>query len=162
MGTIKALFAWGTAPTALYLLWSYPVPTAADLCVSTCINQVEKLYDNYTVVFITVWGTRWRSWLRHYSTNRKVAGSIPDGDIEIFQWHNPSGRNMALGLTQPQTEMSIRNISGGVGGGRWPGRRADNLTTFMCQLYWKLGVSTSWNPQGLSRPVMGLLYLTPK
>ena len=40
-------------------------------------------------------------------------------------------------------------------------RRADNLTTFMCRLSWNLGASTSWNPQGLSRPVMGLLYLLP-
>ena len=24
---------------------------------------------------------RWRSWLRHCATNRKVAGSIPDGVI---------------------------------------------------------------------------------
>jgi hypothetical protein len=24
-------------------------------------------------------GTRWRSWLRHCATNRKIAGSIPDG-----------------------------------------------------------------------------------
>ena len=38
-------------------------------------------------------------------------------------------------------------------------RRADNLTTFMCRLSLKLGASDSWNPQGLSRPVMGLLYL---
>jgi hypothetical protein len=29
-------------------------------------------------------GTRWRSWLRHCATSRKVAGSIPDGVIEIF------------------------------------------------------------------------------
>ena len=28
--------------------------------------------------------------------------------------HNPSGRTMALGLTQPLTEMSTRNISWGV------------------------------------------------
>ena len=27
----------------------------------------------------------------------------------------------------------------------------------MCRLSWNLGVSFSWNPQGLSRPVMGLL-----
>jgi len=38
-------------------------------------------------------------------------------------------------------------------------RRADNLTTFMCRLSWNLGTSDSWNPQGLSRPVMGLIYL---
>ena len=50
-------------------------------------------------------GTRWRSWLRHCATSRKVAGSIPDGVI---------GRTMALGLTQPLTEMSTMNISSGV------------------------------------------------
>ena len=63
---------------------------------------------------------------------------------------------MALGSTQPLTEMSTRNISWGY---RRPVRRADNPTTFMCRLSWNLGASTSWNPQGLSRPVMGLLYL---
>jgi len=36
---------------------------------------------------------------------------------------------------------------------------ADNLTTFMCRLSRNLGASTSWNPLGLSRPVMGLLYI---
>jgi hypothetical protein len=40
-------------------------------------------------------------------------------------------------------------------------RRADNLTTFKCRLSRNLGASTSWNPKGLSRPVMGLLYLLP-
>jgi hypothetical protein len=29
-------------------------------------------------------GTRWRSWLRHCATKRKVAGSISDGVIGIF------------------------------------------------------------------------------
>jgi hypothetical protein len=38
-------------------------------------------------------------------------------------------------------------------------RRADNLTTFMCRLSKTLGAWTSWNPQVLSSPVMGLLYL---
>ena len=50
---------------------------------------------------------------KHYATNRQVAGSIPDGVIGIFQWHNPSGRTMALGSTQPLTEMSTRCISWG-------------------------------------------------
>jgi len=40
--------------------------------------------------------------------------------------------------------------------------RADNLTTFTCWLSWNLGASISWNPQGLFRPVMGLLYLIAK
>jgi hypothetical protein len=63
---------------------------------------------------------------------------------------------MALGPTQPLTEMSTRNISWGQ---RRPVRKADNLTTFMGHLSKYLGALTSWNPRGLSRPVMGLLYL---
>jgi hypothetical protein len=30
----------------------------------------------------------------------------------------------------------------------------------MCRLFWNLGTSTSWNPQGLCRPLMGFLYFT--
>ena len=60
------------------------------------------------------WGTRWCSWLRHCATSRKVAGSIADGVIRLFHWHNPSDRSMVLRLTQPLTEMSTRNISWGV------------------------------------------------
>ena len=114
------------------------------------------------LVFVTVieaarcW---WRSSLRHRATRRKVAGSIPDGVTAIFHWHNPCGRTMTLGLTQPLTEMSTRNISWGVKAA--DALRADNLTTFMCRLSWNLGTSTSWNPLVLSRPVMGLLYLLP-
>jgi hypothetical protein len=58
-------------------------------------------------------GTRWRYLLRHCATSRKVVGSIPDGVIGIFYWHNPSGRTMALELTLPLTEMSTKNISWG-------------------------------------------------
>jgi hypothetical protein len=56
----------------------------------------------------------WRSSLRHCATNRKVAGSIPEGVTGIFHWHNPSGRTMALGLDQLLTEMSTRNNSCGI------------------------------------------------
>jgi hypothetical protein len=37
-------------------------------------------------------------WLRYCATNRKVAGSIADGVIGIFHWHNPPDRTMALGV----------------------------------------------------------------
>jgi hypothetical protein len=72
-----------------------------------------------------VWGTRWRSWLRQCATSRKVAGSIPDGVTGIFHWYNPSYRTMALGLTQPITEISAGNNSWGVkaaGAYSWPYR----------------------------------------
>jgi hypothetical protein len=51
-------------------------------------------------------------------TARQVAGSIPDGVIRIFHWHNHVGRTMALGSAQPLTEMSARNISWGGKAGR--------------------------------------------
>ena len=36
---------------------------------------------------------------------------FPNGVVGSFHWHNPSGRAMAMGSTQPLTEMSTRNIS---------------------------------------------------
>jgi hypothetical protein len=110
----------------------------------------------FEVTFCGLGGMRWRSWLRHCATSRKATSSIPDGLIGIFHRHNPSGHTMALGLTQPLTKMSTRNISWGQ---RRPVHRADNLTTFMCLLSWNLETSNSWKPHGLSKPVMGLLYL---
>jgi hypothetical protein len=47
----------------------------------------------------------------HCTTSRKVAVWIPNGVFRILHWHNPSCRAMALGLTQPVSEMSMRNIS---------------------------------------------------
>ena len=58
-------------------------------------------------------GTRWHIWLRHCATSQKLAGSIADGVIGFFHCHNPSGHTMTLGLTQPLTEMSTRNVSWG-------------------------------------------------
>jgi hypothetical protein len=49
----------------------------------------------------------------HYASTEKVAGSIPNEDIEFFNLPNPSSRTMALGSTQPLTEMSTWNIPGG-------------------------------------------------
>ena len=95
-------------------------------------------------------------WLRHCATSRQVKGLIHHGVIGIFHWYNPSGLTVALGLTHPLTEMSTRAVS-------WvysrPVPRADKVTTFLRRLSWNLGASTFWNPQGLSRPVQGLLYL---
>jgi hypothetical protein len=42
----------------------------------------------------------------HYFRSRKVAGPIPNEVIEFFNWPNLSSRTMALGSTQPLTEMS--------------------------------------------------------
>jgi hypothetical protein len=39
---------------------------------------------------------------------------FPMVPLDFFYWHNPVGRTMALGSTQPLTEMSARSISCGV------------------------------------------------
>ena len=46
--------------------------------------------------------------------------SLTPNVITIFHWHNPFGRTMVLGSTQPLTEMSTRNTSW-VKGGRCVG-----------------------------------------
>jgi hypothetical protein len=43
----------------------------------------------------------------------KPEGRGFDGVIKIFHWHNPSGRTMAVGSTQPVTEISTRSVSWG-------------------------------------------------
>jgi hypothetical protein len=63
----------------------------------------------------------------------------------------------ALGSTQPLTEMSTRNVSWRL---KRPVPRVGKLTTFMCRVSRNVKASTSWNPQGLSRSIMGLLYFS--
>jgi hypothetical protein len=48
----------------------------------------------------------------HYTTSRKVAGSIPLEVNEFLNWPNPSSSTMALESAQPLTEMSTRNLPG--------------------------------------------------
>ena len=43
-------------------------------------------------------GTAVAQWLSYCATNPKVVGSIQDGVIGIFHWHNTSARTMALGV----------------------------------------------------------------
>jgi len=44
---------------------------------------------------------------------------------------------------------SVKKVPGIFPGGyRWPVCKADNLTTFMCRLFWNLGASIYRNSQG--------------
>jgi len=49
-------------------------------------HPIQLLYISVEFIHVccSVWGTRWRSWVRHCATSRKVARSIPDDVIEIF------------------------------------------------------------------------------
>jgi hypothetical protein len=69
------------------------------------------------------------------------------GHCFFFYWPNPSGRTVALGSTQPLTEMSTRNLPGGVKDGR-----SVSLTTLppsVSRLFRKnVGASTSQKRMG--------------
>ena len=66
------------------------------------------------------------------------------GVVGILLWHNPSGRTMALGSTQPLTETSTRCISWGKGG------RCVRLTTLppSCAVVMKSGNLNFLEPSG--------------
>jgi hypothetical protein len=56
-------------------------------CVGTeCKGESYLCFVPFSIVFVTLVFrcTRWRSWLRHRTPTRKVAGSIPGGVIGIF------------------------------------------------------------------------------
>jgi hypothetical protein len=50
---------------------------------------------------------------------------FPIKSLDFFDLPNPSSRNMALGSTQPLTELSTRNLPGGHGR---LAHKADNFT----------------------------------
>jgi hypothetical protein len=79
------------------------------------------------------WGTTLQAGTSRYQ--------IPN-EVDFFNWPNPSSRTMALGSTQPVTEMYTRNILGGEGR---PAHKADNLTAICEPIVYKM-----WEPQHLT------------
>ena len=53
-------------------------------CRSSKITVRLRGHPELRVLSVKIGGTRWRSWLRHCATGRKVKVSIPDGVITIF------------------------------------------------------------------------------
>ena len=64
-------------------------PVFIRQCERPSFTSIQNRHDCSLYVLLLIFvnnallarGTRWRSWLRHYATSRKVAGSIPDGVI---------------------------------------------------------------------------------
>jgi hypothetical protein len=70
---------------------------------------------------------------------------VPD-ELDFLVLPNTSSRIMALGSTQPLTEMSTRNLSGGK---ERPARRAEKLAPSLSRMSENVGASTSRKPKGL-------------
>ena len=115
-----------------------------------CNYYVIKLHSYIQV------GTAMAQWLRFCATNRSVASSIPDGVIGIFHWH----KILPIALwSWGRLSLKQKWVPGVFPVGK--GNRWVRLLTYHhpVPLSRNMGVLTSWNPVGHSRPVMGLLYL---
>jgi hypothetical protein len=62
----------------------------------------------------TMEGTAVAQWLRYCASNWKVAGSIADGVIGFFRWHNPSNRTMSLGVDSASNKCEYQEYFLGV------------------------------------------------
>ena len=122
------------------------------------MNVLKSLFHTKYVLplWCLLWGTWWRSWWGHRATSQKVVSLIPDDATGIFssihslQTSRGAGIDSACNGNENQ-EYFVRGKSGWCVG-------LTTLTSSMCRLSWYLGASAFWNPQGLSRPVMGLFY----
>jgi hypothetical protein len=85
-----------------------------------------------------------------FNIRRKVAGLIPDEVTGIFNWPNLSSLKMAVGSTQPLTEMSIKILPGGE---VRPARKAHRR--LWADLLDNVGASTSYNPIDLQGLLQG-------
>jgi hypothetical protein len=82
-------------------------PTPINVSLPSVIFDEEgDAVFHLSRVLTTLTAMRWRSWLRHCATSRKVTGSSPDELNGNFHWRNPSDCIRILGLTQPLTEIS--------------------------------------------------------
>jgi hypothetical protein len=97
------------------------------MCISCLWNEASVVHlicivstCGYIVLnFIWFWGTRWRSgWGTALQTGRSRV-RFPMVCLDLFNWHNPPSRILALGLTQPLSEMStVPGVFPGGKGGR--------------------------------------------
>jgi hypothetical protein len=123
--------------------------------------RTRILKFDFHLVSLVYWGTVVAQWLRYSAANQKVAGSNPGGVMEFFIDINPSDRTMALGSTQPLTEMSTPVFPGGKCG------RCVRLTTLppSCAVVTKSGNLIFLEPcgppqacNGTALPFISLVY----
>jgi hypothetical protein len=79
----------------------------------------QKICYGLFIISIKFWGHAECSWLRHYATSRKFAGSFPDEVIGFFNW-----------VDSASNRKEYQESSWGKGR---PARKADNITA-ICEL----------------------------
>ena len=90
-----------------------------------------------SLCIVLPWGTRWRIWLRHCATSRKVADSIPDGVNGVFHCHNASGRTMARWFDSASNRNEYQEYFPGVKGGQCIGLTTLSPSCADCLEVWE-------------------------
>jgi len=123
---------------------------------SVSLFSYAILLPSWSCLILITKNNTCNQWLRCRATNWKFAGSIPDGvngffiDIKSFRSHHGPGVDSASNRNGYQEYFLGVKSS-----------RCVRLTNYHhpVPLLRNLGALSSWNPLGLSRPVMWLLYL---
>jgi hypothetical protein len=121
-------------------------------CISLFSSVLVYLINSYVSFAeygkaFTIVGSTIYLLILQYTTTTLQAGRSPVrvlDEVDFLNLPNPSSHTMALGLTQPLTEMSTRNLPGG--------KKAAGLITLSPSVSWMsedVGASTSRNPKGL-------------
>jgi hypothetical protein len=120
----------GPEPRPLAFFWWWYIDDDLS-CLYPCTNlTIQKNTDEYTDII-----------LKHhlintiYHTDTFLPSKGRPQPVRLINLNSKVNKirilHLAIHVIYPVTEMSTRNISWGQ---RWPVRRADNLTTFMCRL----------------------------
>jgi hypothetical protein len=82
-------------------------------------------------------GTRWRIWLRHCATNRKVAGSIPDDVIGFFSLTYYFCPHYGPGVDSASNRNEYQECFLGVKGGQCIGLSTWTPSCASCLVIWE-------------------------
>jgi hypothetical protein len=105
----------------------HTLTTVSKLAHCLSLSSLQRWQTNRRLWNYLVW---WGSWLRHFTTSRNVAGSIPDGITGILHRHL-------------WTEISTSNTSWG-GRVKAAGAYGWQPNHLHVSTVWNLGASTSW------------------
>jgi len=119
------------------------------------VVSTERCHGKFVFVLFECRGKRWRWGSGTALQAWRSRVRFPTVSLEFFVDIILPGSHWLWGWLSLWQKWVPGIFPGGKGG------RCVGLTTLPPSFSWNLGVSTFWNPQGLSRPVMGLLYFIP-